>query len=114
MDFGKHKGFMKEAVIGCVIVAVVLLFGTIVTGRNASEDTESAVHTVSLMYLDELASRRAQVVSSALAGYEANMDAAVGLLTPADLASVANLQAYQARMKQLYGLKNSPSWTATA
>ena len=100
-----QKEFMKEAVIGCVIVAAILLFGTIITGRNASEDTESAVHAVSLMYLDELAERRAQVVSSTLAGYAANMDAAVGLLTTDDLASVAKLQAYQARMKQLYGLE---------
>ena len=100
-----QKEFMKEAVIGCVIVAAILLFGTIITGRNASEDTESAVHTVSLMYLDELAERRAQVVSSTLSAYISNMDAAVGLLTPSDLSSVTNLQAYQARMKQLYGLE---------
>ena len=105
MGAGERKGFMKEAVIGCVIVAAILLFGTIITGRNASEDTETAVHTVSMMYLDELASRRAQVVSSALSNYAANMDAAVGLLTSADLASAKNLQAYQARMKQLYGLE---------
>ena len=100
-----QKEFMKEAVIGCVIVAAILLFGTIITGRNASEDTESAVHTVSLMYLDELAERRAQVVSSTLSAYISNMDAAVGLLTPSDLSSVTNLQAYQTRMKQLYGLE---------
>lgn len=105
VEFMKHKGFMKEAVIGCVIVAAVLLFGTIIAGRSASEDTESAVHAVSLMYLDELAARRAQVVSSTLSNYVASMDSAVGLLTPQDLSSVANLQAYQARMKQLYGLE---------
>ncbi len=105
MGAGERKGFMKEAVIGCVIVAAVLLFGTIITGRSASEDTESAVHAVSMMYLDELAARRAQVVSSTLSNYAASMDAAVGLLTPNDLSSIANLQAYQARMKQLYGLE---------
>ncbi len=105
MESENRKRFMKEAVIGCVIVAAVLLFGTIITGRNASEDTESAVHAVSLMYLDELAERRAQVVSSTLSAYISNMNAAVGLLTPNDLSSVTNLQAYQARMKQLYGLE---------
>ncbi len=114
MESENRKGFMKEAVIGCVIVAAILLFGTIITGRNASEDTESAVHAVSLMYLDELVERRAQVVSSTLSAYISNMDAAIGLLTSNDLSSVTNLQAYQARMKQLYGLENSPSWTATA
>ncbi|MBR6343219.1 MAG: cache domain-containing protein [Selenomonadaceae bacterium] len=81
------------------------MLGTIVTGRNASEDTETAVHAVSMMYLDELAERRGQVVSSTLSNYAASMNAAVGLLTPQDLSSIANLQAYQARMKQLYGLE---------
>ena len=105
MEPEAHKGIVREAVIGSVIVAAILLFGTIITGRNASEDTEAAVHAVSLMYLDELAERREQVVSSALANYIANMDTAVGLLEPADLSSVAALRAYQARMKQLYGLE---------
>lgn len=101
----ESKGFIKEAAIGCVIVAAILLLGTVITGRNASEDTEAAVHAVSMMYLDELAARRGQVVSSTLSNYAASMDAAVGLLTPHDLASIENLQAYQARMKQLYGLE---------
>ncbi len=105
MKSSGSKGFMKEIVIGAVIVATILLLGTFVAGKNASEDTESAVHAVSLMYLDELAARRAQVVSSTLSNYAASMDAAVGLLTPQDLASITNLQAYQARMKQLYGLE---------
>ena len=82
MKSSGSKGFMKEIVIGAVIVATILLLGTFVAGKNASEDTESAVHAVSLMYLDELAARRAQVVSSTLSNYAASMDAAVGLLTP--------------------------------
>ena len=49
MKSAGQKEFMKEAVIGCVIVAAILLFGTIITGRNASEDTEAAVHAVSLI-----------------------------------------------------------------
>ena len=63
MKSSESKGFMKEAAIGCVIVAAILLLGTVITDRNASEDTEAAVHAVSMMYLDELAARRGQVVS---------------------------------------------------
>ena len=49
MEPEAHKGIVREAVIGSVIVAAILLFGTIITGRNASEDTEAAFHAVSLM-----------------------------------------------------------------
>ena len=44
LETSGKKGFMKEAAIGCVIVAAILLLGTVITGRNASEDTETAVH----------------------------------------------------------------------
>ena len=39
VEFMKHKGFMKEAVIGGVIVAAGLVVGTIIAARSASEDT---------------------------------------------------------------------------
>ena len=105
MKTGKWGGIMREAVIGSIIVAVILVIGTFWTGRSASEDTNNAVHTVSLLYLDELAGRREQVVASALASYITDLDVAIGLLEREDLSSVERLQAYQARMKQLYGLE---------
>ncbi len=98
-------GIVREAVIGSIIVAVILVIGTFWTGHSAGEDTDDAVHTVSLMYLDELAERREQVVDSALSSYITDLDVAIGLLEKSDLSSVESLQAYQARMKQLYGLE---------
>ncbi|MBQ7585609.1 MAG: response regulator, partial [Desulfovibrionaceae bacterium] len=88
-----------------IIVACILVFGTILTGRNASRDTEMAVHAVSLFYLDELAERREQVVASTLQGYINDLDVAIGLIEKEDLTSLERLQAYQARMKQLYNLE---------
>ncbi|MBR1396105.1 MAG: response regulator, partial [Selenomonadaceae bacterium] len=90
---------------GSVIVAVILVLGTFWTGQNASKDTETAVRTVSLLYLDELAGRREQVVASTLSNYIRNMDTAIGILEKDDLSSIEHLQAYQARMKQLYDLE---------
>ena len=97
-----QDGIMREAIIGSIIVAVILVIGTFWTGHSASEDTDSAVRTVSLLYLDELAGRREQVVASALNGYINDMEVALGLLDKEDLSSAERLQAYQAQMKQLY------------
>lgn len=105
MDGEEKNGILRLAIIGSVIVAVILVIGTLWTGRNASEDTEQAVRTVSLLYLEELAGRREQVVASTLGKYISDMDIAIELLNKDDLSSVENLQNYQARMKQLYELE---------
>ena len=92
-------------VIGGLLIAAILTVGTFLSGQQAKQDTENAVNSVSLLYLDELAGRREQVVSSALERHIRNMQTAVGLLTAEDLSDVEHLQAYQARMKQLYTLE---------
>ncbi len=105
MKKGKKTSVMTAAVIGGISVVIILLAGTIWTGKNASRDTETAVRNVSLLYLDELAERREQVVSSTLSDYIGDMDIALGLMENEDLDSEESLRAYQARMKQLYGLE---------
>ena len=105
MDGEQKNGILKLVVIVSAIVAVILVAGTFLTGRSAGEDTEKAVRTVSLLYLEELAGRREQVVASTLDKYINDMDIAVGLLDKNDLSTVENLQAYQYRMKQLYELE---------
>ncbi len=101
----KRGGIILAAVAGSVIVAAILIIGTLLTGRTAGRDTEKAVRNVSLLYLDELAGRREQVVSSVLNDCINDMDVAIGMLEKSDLASTESLQAYQARIKQLYGLE---------
>ena len=46
------------ALIGGIALVMILVFGTIWVGRSAKADTETAVRSVSLLYLDELAGRR--------------------------------------------------------
>ena len=105
MQAKQSMRLFRPAIVGSVIVAAVLIIGTFWMGRSAGRDTENAVRNVSLLYLDELAGRREQVVAATLKYYISEMDVAIGLIEKTDLQSMERLQAYQARMKQLYGLE---------
>ncbi len=101
----KNKTGLYVAVIGSLMIAAILILGTYWSGQKAQQDTERAVTSVSKLYLDELAGRREQVVSSALKRNIVNMQTAVSLLTKDDLSDIAHLQAYQQRVKKLYTLE---------
>ncbi len=97
-DKGPRKGsIIQAAVIASLVVALILIIGTIWTGRSASDGASLAVRNVSLLYLDELSGRREEVVSATIADYIKDVDVAVGLLEKSDLESVESLQRYQAR-----------------
>ena len=51
---GRQKGITLASAIGGVVLLFILVFGTMWMGSNARNDTESAVRSVSLLYLDEL------------------------------------------------------------
>ena len=101
----KEKNTIRIALIGGVVVAVILVLGTLWMGQTAKRDTEAAVRSVSLLYLDELAGRREQVVASNLQNKIENIHTAIDLMTQDDLSDIEHLQAYQARMKKLYSLE---------
>ncbi|MBP5728129.1 MAG: cache domain-containing protein, partial [Clostridia bacterium] len=96
---------VRIAVIGGIIVAVILVIGTIWMGQSARRDTDDAARSVSLLYLDELAGRRGQVVEETLNDDIGKIRVAVELMTDEDLSDIEHLQAYQARMKKLYDLE---------
>ena len=89
---------------GVAIILILLVAGTIWMSHAARLDTERAIRKVSLLYLDELAGRREQVVEANLDNRIETIEIAVGLMTDDDLATEENRQAYQARMKALYHL----------
>ena len=91
-------------ILGSIILVLILLAGTVWMGRTARKDTENAAHTVSLLYLEELANRREQVVENNLQNKINVIRTAVDLMTEDDLSDQAHLQAYQRRMKQLFKL----------
>ena len=91
---------MKTGILSFILVAVILICGTLWTGQTAKRDTEEAVRSVSLLYLDELAGRREQVVSQTLNRNVSNIEVAISLMDDTDLSDTEHLMAYQARMKQ--------------
>ena len=93
------------AIVGTIIFVLILTAGTILTGLMASKDTEKAVESVSLLYLDELAGRREQVVSNNLSKKIEDMNVALELMDKSDLSDIDHLKAYQARMKRIYKLE---------
>ena len=90
---------------GIIVVMLVLVVGTIWNGRNATRDTQTAVRTVSLLYLDELAGRREQVVEENLNDRILDMKTALDLMTEDDLQDEEHRQAYQKKMKALFVLE---------
>ena len=92
------------AVIGGVIVALILIVSTLFMGQSAQKGTNDAARAVSLLYLDELAGRREQVVAANLGRKIDDINTAISLMEQADLSDAAHLQAYQSRMRQLFHL----------
>lgn len=56
----------RITILCSLIIAVIMVLGTIWSGQSAKKDTEQAARTVSILYLDELAGRREQVVENNL------------------------------------------------
>ncbi|MBQ9007541.1 MAG: hypothetical protein IJ092_14410, partial [Atopobiaceae bacterium] len=105
METNKSSATRNATVIGAAIVATILILTTMWMGRSATRDTEEAVRSVSLLYLDELAGRREQVVASNLQERTHDMQVAIALMDESDLSDLEHLQDYQARIKQLYNLE---------
>ena len=99
------RSTISIVIIGSVIFLLILVIGTILSGFLTTKDTEKAVESVSVLYLDELAGRREQVVSANLNRKIEDMSVAIELMDGSDLSDIEHLQAYQARMKRIYKLE---------
>ena len=104
VSINRNNRAIKIAVIGSILIALILVVSTLWLVQTAKRDNEIAVNTVSLMYLDELAGRREQVVDNNLQNRIRDLRTAVGLMDEEDLSDLDHLQAYQSRMKRLYVL----------
>lgn len=99
-----NKNTVGFITVSSILIAVLLVLGTIWMGSGSKKDTDRAVRTVSLLYMDELAGRREQVVENNLQNNIKTIRRAIDLLTKEDLSDKAHLEAYQSRMKKLYEL----------
>ena len=93
------------SILGGLIVMAILVIGTFWMGQSARRDSEQAVRSVSLLYLDELSGRREQVVADNLRDKISDIETALELMTEEDLSDLDHLQAYQAKMKRLFVLE---------
>ena len=100
----KRKNTSIAIMTGVIVVLCILILGSLWMGREARKDTDKAVRVVSLLYLDELAGRREQVVAANLNNSIDTIHIAVKLMTDEDLSDDTHRQAYQKRMKALYNL----------
>ena len=104
MQENRSRRTTLTVIIGSLILVGLMIAGTIWMGQSAKNDTELAVRSVSLLYLDELAGRREQVVENNLQERIRTIYVAIDLMNDEDLSDVAHLAAYQKRMKQLFTL----------
>ncbi|MBR3107321.1 MAG: hypothetical protein IKH30_09075 [Clostridia bacterium] len=74
-------------------------------GRIAHRDTSEAARSVSLLYLEELAGRREQVVEDNLNDSVNAVQIALGLMDENDLSDLDHLRSYQRKIKQLFSLE---------
>jgi len=100
----KKKSTMTAALIGGIAVLVIMVVGTFWMGQAAKQDTDKAVRAVSLLYLDELAGRREQVVAVNLQNNIETVQVAAELMAGANLQDEEARQAYQRRVKTLLHL----------
>ncbi len=91
-------------ILGSLLLVLLMFAGTVWMGWSAQRDAEQAVRLVSLLYLDELAGRREQVVEKNLRDRIDTISVAIELMTEEDLGNAQHLAAYQARMKKLFSL----------
>ena len=100
----QERQTVASAVWGGLIVAAILLITTVWVAASAQSSTNEAVARVSEFYLDELAGRRALVVSEELNTNFDHMDRAMSILDSSDLESQASLREFLGRVQQLYGV----------
>ena len=100
-----RKNTTTIIVIGTIIIAITLIASTLWMNKTAREGNEEAARTVSILYLDELAGRREQVVENNLQSRIRDLKVAIELMDEESLSDLEHMQAYQARMKRLYNLE---------
>ena len=105
MEQTQHRDINREqrkqtvvfALLGGMFIAMILLLTTIWVTNSARTGTKLAVDQVSEFYLEELAWRRAQVVSEELKNSFLSMETALDILEEENLESQEALRLYRAQ-----------------
>ena len=92
------------AVWGGITIALILIVTTLWVSKSARVGTDKAVARVSEFYLEELAGRRALVVSEELNNNFTYMENALEVLEQSNLASQESLRSFLGKVRKLYGV----------
>ena len=104
MNEKQKKETFTYAVVGGIIIAAILLITMGWVSNRARISTNQAVSRVSEFYLEELAGRRAQVVSEELKNHFTYIENALSILEDTDLESQETLRQFLGKVKKLYGV----------
>ena len=104
IDQRQKKETMAYALIGGILIAAILLITTVWVSGRARVGTNQAVNRVSKFYLEELAGRRAQVVSEELKRNVAYMENALSIIEDYNLESQESLRSFLGKVRKLYGV----------
>ena len=105
MEGKRRKRTILIVVISAAILIGILVGGMILLARNAHNDASDAARSVSLLYMDELAGRREQVVEDNLNNNISVIDIAIQMLTDEDLSDLEHMRNYQRRVKKFFNLE---------
>ena len=105
MTTDRKHNMLIAAMAGGIVVALIMIIGTVWIGRDASQSTIKAVRSVSLLYLNELAERRKKVAEDILNNNLRRITVATNMMEEEDLKDIEHLQAFQTRMKKLFKLE---------
>lgn len=83
----KKNNTARITIAGSVVIAVILVLGTLWMGQSIKKDTDRTVRKVSTMYLAELAGRREQIVESNLKSNIRTIRTAIDLMTETTISS---------------------------
>ncbi|MDE7276062.1 MAG: response regulator, partial [Lachnospiraceae bacterium] len=100
----QRKQAVTYAVTGGIIIAAILFVTMAWVSNKARNSTNLAVNRVSDFYLEELAGRRAQVVSEELNTHLTYIENALTVLEDSDLESQETLREFLGKVKMLYGV----------
>ncbi len=100
----QKKETVAFAVFGGIIIAVILLITTVWVSNSARTGTNEAVNRVSKFYLEELAGRRAQVISEEIENNFTYINNSLALLKDTNPKSQTDLRKFLGMIKKLYGV----------
>ena len=102
----KRKNRTRAVLVtGVIVLAAVLVGGIVWMAGSAHRDASEAARSVSLLYLDELAGRREQVVEDNLNDNIRVIRIALEMVSDEDLSDLEHMREYQRRVKRFFNLK---------